>query len=49
MVKKVELHIDALIAIALVIVAAVAFIAYQRRCLRGDRMRIRRGSRAPTT
>jgi hypothetical protein len=30
MVKKVELHVDALIAIALLIVAAVAFIAYQR-------------------
>ena len=41
MVKKVELHIDALIAIALVIVAAVAFIAYQRHQyldLLGDNM-----------
>jgi len=30
MVKKYELHLDALIAIALLIVAALAFIAYQR-------------------
>jgi hypothetical protein len=30
MARKFELHLDALIAIALLIVAAVAFIAYQR-------------------
>lgn len=30
MIKKVELHLDALAAIVLLIVAAIAFIAYQR-------------------
>ncbi|HET9404282.1 MAG TPA: hypothetical protein VFO57_06865 [Burkholderiales bacterium] len=30
MARKIELHLDALVAIALLIVAAVGFIAYQR-------------------
>ena len=30
MARKVELHVDALVAIALLIVAAAGFIAYQR-------------------